>query len=224
MLVRNWMTKDVITVTPETSILKIGKLLRDHDIRRLPVVNDKGSLVGIISDRDVRDASPSKATTLDMYEMRYLLAELKASAIMTSNPLTVRPTDTVEKTAMLMLDHKIGGLPVVDEDGHLCGIIADHDVFKALVNITGVREGGIELSFVVPNKQGGMRPIFDILRNRGARILSVLSSNNEAEKRNVFLRIRDMETREEENELIKEVGNACELLYWARSDTHFPKA
>ena len=112
MPVQNWMTTDVVSVTPETSLLKVGKLMRDHHIRRLPVLDDAGRVVGIISDRDVRDASPSKATTLDMYEMHYLLAELKVKNIMTPNPLTVKPSDTVEQAALLMLDHKVGGLPV----------------------------------------------------------------------------------------------------------------
>lgn len=220
MLVRNWMTRDVITVTPETSLLKVGKLMRDHNVRRLPVVDAKGQVKGIVSDRDVRDASPSKATTLDMYEMHYLLAEIKASSLMTPRPLTVKPTDTVEKAAMLMLDNKIGGLPVVDENGSLVGIIADHDVFKALVNITGVRSGGIQLGLEVPNVQGGMRPVFDILRKRGARILSVLSSNNDAGERQIFLRIRDMDSRQAEQDLIEEVRAACNLLYWARNEVH----
>lgn len=220
MLVRNWMTPEVVTITPDTPVLKIGKLMDAHNIRRLPVVNDKGALVGIVSDRDVRDASPSKATTLDMYEMRYLLAELKASGIMTRDPLTVKPTDTVEKTAMLMLDNKIGGLPVVDDDGRLCGIIADHDVFKALVNITGVREGGIQIGFSVPNRQGGMRPIFDLIRKHGGRILSVLSTDNDEEKRNVFLRIRSLESREAEDALIEELKRTCEILYWTRNEMH----
>lgn len=219
MLVRNWMTRDVITVTPDTSLLKLGKLMRDRNVRRLPVVDAEARVKGIISDRDVRDASPSKATTLDMYEMHYLLAEIKAKDIMTANPLTVKPTDTVEKAAMLMLDNKIGGLPVVDGT-KLVGIISDYDVFKALVNITGVRSGGIQLGLEVPNVRGGMRPVFDILRNAGARILSVLSSNNDAGERQIFLRIRDMESREAEQRLIEEVRGACNLLYWARNEVH----
>ena len=113
MPVQNWMTTDVVSVTPETSLLKVGKLMKDHHVRRLPVLDDKGRVVGIISDRDVRDASPSKATTLDMYEMHYLLAELKAKNIMTANPMTVKPSDTVEQAALIMLDNKIGGVPVV---------------------------------------------------------------------------------------------------------------
>ena len=102
MPVQNWMTTDVVSVGPDTSLLKVGKLMKDHHIRRIPVVDEQGQVIGIISDRDVRDASPSKATTLDMYEMHYLLAELKAKNIMTAKPITVKPTDTVEQAALIM--------------------------------------------------------------------------------------------------------------------------
>lgn len=220
MLVRNWMTSEVITVTPETSLLKIGKLMADHKVRRVPVVDKKGALVGIVSDRDVRDASPSKATTLDMYEMHYLLAEITAKDIMTAKPLTVKPTDTVEMAAMLMLDHKIGGLPVVEDD-RLEGIISEQDVFKALVNITGVREGGFQLGFSIANKAGAMKPVFDLVRKRNGRILSVLSSNNNEGERHIFLRLRNMESREAENALVEEMKEYCNLLYWARNEVHF---
>ncbi|MBD5647672.1 MAG: CBS domain-containing protein [Desulfovibrio sp.] len=218
MLIRNWMTPEVITVTPDTSLLKLGKLMRDHGVRRLPVL-DNGRVVGIISDRDVRDASPSKATTLDMYEMHYLLAEIKAKDIMTPRPVTIKPTDTVEKAAMIMLDKKIGGLPVVDEKGELVGIISDQDVFKALVNITGVRDGGIQLGMEIANEAGAMRPIFDLLRKHGARILSVLSTNNQEGQRNIFLRIRDLSDDAREA-LLRDVQEHARLLYWARDEVH----
>ncbi|MDE7242262.1 CBS and ACT domain-containing protein [Desulfovibrio sp.] len=218
MLIRNWMTPEVITVTPDTSLLKLGKLMRDNGVRRLPVL-DNGRVAGIISDRDVRDASPSKATTLDMYEMHYLLAEIKAKDIMTPRPVTIKPTDTVEKAAMIMLDKKIGGLPVVDEKGALVGIISDQDVFKALVNITGVRDGGIQLGMEIANEAGAMRPIFDLLRKHGARILSVLSTNNQEGRRNIFLRIRDLPDDAREA-LLRDVQEHARLLYWARDEVH----
>ncbi|MDE5878964.1 MAG: CBS and ACT domain-containing protein [Desulfovibrio sp.] len=218
MLIRNWMTPEVLTVTPDTSLLKLGKLMRDNGVRRLPVV-DNGRVVGIISDRDVRDASPSKATTLDMYEMHYLLAEIKAKDIMTPRPVTIKPTDTVEKAAMIMLDKKIGGLPVVDEKDALVGIISDQDVFKALVNITGVRDGGIQLGMEIANEAGAMRPIFDLLRKHGARILSVLSTNNQEGRRNIFLRIRDLPDDAREA-LLRDVQEHARLLYWARDEVH----
>ena len=218
MLIRNWMTPEVVTVTPDTSLLKLGKLMRDNGVRRLPVL-DNGRVVGIISDRDVRDASPSKATTLDMYEMHYLLAEIKAKDIMTPKPVTIKPTDTVERAAMIMLDKKIGGLPVVDEKGALVGIISDQDVFKALVNITGVRDGGIQLGMEIANEAGAMRPIFDLLRKHGARILSVLSTNNQEGQRNIFLRIRDLPDDAREA-LLRDVQEHARLLYWARDEVH----
>ncbi len=215
MLVRNWMTPNVITVNPDTSLLKTGKLMRDNNVRRMPVVSNDGKLVGIVSDRDVRDASPSKATTLDMYEMHYLLAEIKASTIMTPNPFTVKPDDTVEMAAMLMLDHKIGGLPVVDQ-GNLVGIISEQDVFKALVNITGVREESFQVGFSIANRQGAMKPIFDLVRKRGARILSVLSNNNSEGERQIFLRMKRLENSEQENALVDEIKEYCNVLYVAR--------
>lgn len=218
MLVRNWMTPEVITITPDTSLLKIGKLMRDNNVRRIPVVDKEGRLKGIVSDRDVRDASPSKATTLDMYEMHYLLAEIKASNIMTANPLTVKPEDTVEMAAMLMLDHKIGGLPVV-ENGELKGIVTEQDVFKALVNITGVREESFQVGFAIANRQGAMKPIFDLVRQREARILSVLSSNNNEGERHIFLRLRHM-PQEREDALIDEIKEHCNILYVARHEIH----
>ena len=118
MLIREWMTKDVITVTPDTSMLKASKLMKDHNIRRLPVLDGK-HVVGIVSDRDIRAASPSKATTLDMHELYYLLSEVKVKDIMTSDPVTVYDTDAVDAAALLMENKGIGGLPVVDGSGEL---------------------------------------------------------------------------------------------------------
>src|SRR5699024_3967428 len=137
MLIRDWMTTDVITATPETSMLKVSKMMKEYDIRRVPVVDAQNKVVGIVSDRDVKDASPSKATTLDMHELYYLLSEIKVRDIMTPDPVTVEVRDTVERVALLMEERAIGGLPVVDDEGSLVGIITDHDIFKVLVQITG---------------------------------------------------------------------------------------
>lgn len=218
MPVQNWMTTDVVSVTPETSLLKVGKLMKDHHVRRLPVLDDTGRVVGIISDRDVRDASPSKATTLDMYEMHYLLAELKVKNIMTPNPLTVKPSDTVEQAALLMLDHKIGGLPVVEESGKLVGIISDHDVFKALVDITGARLGGLQFAIELPDLPGTARPVFDLLRTHNARLLSVLTVSNEDGNRHLFIRVRDLGSKTAEDALMEEVAKLGRVLYCIRQN------
>ena len=213
MPVQNWMTTDVVSVGPDTSLLKVGKLMKDHHIRRIPVVDENGQVVGIISDRDVRDASPSKATTLDMYEMHYLLAELKAKNIMTAKPITVKPTDTVEQAALIMLDNKVGGLPVVDDSGKLVGIISDHDVFKALVDITGARLGGLQFAIELPDQPGTARPLFDLLRAHNARLLSVLTVSNDDGNRHLFIRVRDLENAKAEQELMDGVGKLGKVLY-----------
>lgn len=213
MPVQNWMTTDVVSVGPDTSLLKVGKLMKDHHIRRIPVVDEEGQVVGIISDRDVRDASPSKATTLDMYEMHYLLAELKAKNIMTAKPITVKPTDTVEQAALMMLDNKIGGLPVVDGSSKLVGIISDHDVFKALVDITGARLGGLQFAVELPDQPGTARPLFDLLRARNARLLSVLTVANSDGSRHLFIRVRELEDAKAEQELIEGVAQIGKVLY-----------
>ncbi|MCH5143994.1 CBS domain-containing protein [Desulfovibrio sp. UIB00] len=213
MPVQNWMTTDVVSVGPDTSLLKVGKLMKDHHIRRIPVVDENGQVIGIISDRDVRDASPSKATTLDMYEMHYLLAELKAKNIMTAKPITVKPTDTVEQAALIMLDNKVGGLPVVDDSGKLVGIISDHDVFKALVDITGARLGGLQFAIELPDQPGTARPLFDLLRAHNARLLSVLTVSNDDGNRHLFIRVRDLENTKAEQELMDGVGKLGKVLY-----------
>lgn len=213
MPVQNWMTTDVVSVGPDTSLLKVGKLMKDHHIRRIPVVDENGQVVGIISDRDVRDASPSKATTLDMYEMHYLLAELKAKNIMTAKPITVKPTDTVEQAALVMLDNKVGGLPVVDDSGKLVGIISDHDVFKALVDITGARMGGLQFAIELPDQPGTARPLFDLLRAHNARLLSVLTVSNTDGNRHLFIRVRDLENAKAEQDLMDGVSKIGKVLY-----------
>ena len=213
MPVQNWMTTDVVSVGPDTSLLKVGKLMKDHHIRRIPVVDEQGQVIGIISDRDVRDASPSKATTLDMYEMHYLLAELKAKNIMTAKPITVKPTDTVEQAALIMLDNKVGGLPVVDDSGKLVGIISDHDVFKALVDITGARMGGLQFAIELPDQPGTARPLFDLLRAHNARILSVLTVSNPDGNRHLFVRVRELENTQAEQDLIAGVNKIGKVLY-----------
>ena len=223
MLIRDWMTSDVVAVSAETSMLKAGKLMKEHDIGRLPVIDDDRHVIGIVSDRDVKAASPSKATTLDMHEMYYLLSELKIKDIMTPNPVTVEALDTVEKIALLMLEQGFGGLPVVDAERKLIGIITDHDIFKVLVSITGVRAGGVQLAFRLPDRPGAMRPIFDVLREHQASIISVLSLNDEGkpDERDVYMRIRHMETSQEDV-LIDVLKKRFSLVYWVRENVYLP--
>ncbi len=132
-LVSDWMSKKVITVGPHTSVPEAGHLMRLNSIRRLPVVDKKGKVVGIITQSDVREASPSDATTLSVWELNYLLAKLQVEDVMTKNPITIHPDDTLMTTARLLYENKIGALPVVDEKGIIQGIITESDIFRVLI-------------------------------------------------------------------------------------------
>ena len=115
MQIRDWMAKNVFTVREDTSLLDVTRVMTENNIRRLPV-EDNGKLGGIITDRDVKDASPAKTTTLDVHELYYLFSEIKVRDIMTSKPIVLSGDDSLEKAAVIMLETKISGIPVTDED------------------------------------------------------------------------------------------------------------
>ncbi len=214
MLIRNWMTSEVISITPETSVSRAATLMKNHQIRRLPVIDNQMNVVGIVSDRDIKAASPSKATSLDMHELQYLLSELKVKEIMTIKPVCVSPNDSVEHVAMLMEEHGFGGLPVTEND-KLAGIITDFDIFKVLLTITGARQGGIQLAFTLDSARGQMRAIFDTIAASGARVLSVLSHYaDDNTTRHVFMRIKPIESQEKRDELIEVLKQKHKLDYW----------
>ncbi|AMK10298.1 MAG: CBS and ACT domain-containing protein [Pseudodesulfovibrio sp.] len=221
MLVANWMTTDVITITPERSMMKASKLMKDKGISRLPVVDAEGRILGILSDRDIKDASPSKATTLDMHELYYLLSEIKIQDIMTKKVVTIRDTETVEKAAVLMLEGNFGGLPVVDEQNKVVGIITDTDIFKVLVEISGIYEGGAQFCLRLSTAPGSLRPVLAFLKDNGARIMSIMTHNvPESEGfKNVYIRIRDMD-KPDFKRLQQGLAENFEVLYWAIDSAH----
>lgn len=193
MLVKDWMTTDPITAHPETSVMKASQIMKENNVSRLPVINDKGEVVGIVTDRDLKEASPSKATTLDVHELYYLLSELKVKDIMSRKVITVTPEETVEKAAVIMLEHKVTGLPVI-EDSKLIGILSQGDVFRVLTSITGIYRGGTQFAFTLADRPGSIKEVADIIRKHGGRMVSILSSYDMCEEstRNVFIRIADM--------------------------------
>ena len=133
LLVRDWMQTDVITADAKMGMLRAHKMMRDHRIRRLPIVKRNGKLMGIVTRSDIRKAEPSGATTLNVWEMNYLLAELKVKEIMTKDVITVRPDDTIKLAAALMHDNQIGALPVIDDKAKVIGIITESDIFRVLI-------------------------------------------------------------------------------------------
>ncbi len=140
MLVSDWMVTDPVTVTPDTKLFEAQKTMRDGGFRRLPVVA-QGRLVGIVTDRDLREAAPSKATSLSVFELNYLLSRLTVKDVMKTAVLTVSPDDPIERAALLMSEHKISGLPVLDGDA-VVGILTITDLLQAFVSMLDLREGG----------------------------------------------------------------------------------
>jgi CBS domain-containing protein len=131
-LVKDWMTRNVVTITPDTTLPEAHRLMTEKRVRRLPVVKD-GLLVGIITLGDVRGAEPSRATSLSIWEVNYLSGKVKIEEIMARNLITISPNATISQAAGLMLEHKVSGLPVVDYARGLVGIITESDIFRMVV-------------------------------------------------------------------------------------------
>lgn len=132
-LIKDWMTQDVMTIRPDTTVPEAHQLMTQNNIRRLPVL-DGDKLVGIVTRGDVRGAEASEATSLSIWELNYLLGRLEISKVMTKKPITVSPEATIREAAQMMLDNKISGLPVVDKYGRVVGIITESDIFRLVVS------------------------------------------------------------------------------------------
>ena len=215
MLIREWMSDDVVTATEESSMLKVSRQMKEFGIRRVPIVSEDHKVLGIVSDRDIKDASPSKATTLDVHELYYLLSEIKAKDIMTPAPICVNLNDTVEQVALLMQEKGLTGIPVINDDQILVGMITEHDIFKVLVEITGVRKGGIQFALEVSDAPGSLQPILEIICKNGGRITSILTGGERqnGNVHDVFIRIRPL-GESEESKLIAILKERCGLCYW----------
>ncbi len=175
MLVRHWMTREVVTVEADTPFLEARLILKDKRIRHLPVV-DHGKLIGIVTDRDLKQAAPSGATTLDIYELNYLLLKMTVRDLIKRDPVTIKPTNSVEKAALLMHDHKIGCLPVVDEAGTLVGMITETDLLAVMVEILGYKEKGTRIAFQVHDTAEACQELGRVLRDFRLDFRSIVSS------------------------------------------------
>ncbi|HKP51349.1 MAG TPA: CBS domain-containing protein [Chloroflexia bacterium] len=133
ILVREWMSSPVEVVGTDTTVADAYNTMMRKGIRRLPVVEDE-RLVGIVTLGDLREARPSPATSLSIYELNYLLARLTVGQVMSHNPFTVTANTPIQKAARIMLDRKVSGLPVVNEEGRIAGIITESDIFRMLID------------------------------------------------------------------------------------------
>ena len=224
MLVKEWMTEDPICLEENASIMKAVQIMKEHGLRRIPIVRQK-KLVGIVTDRDIREATPSKATALDVHELYYLLSEIKIKDIMTPNPITIHPDETVEYAAVIMLENRISGLPVVDDEGHVIGIITQTDIFKVLINITGIYYGPLQIAFEIDTQPGSINRLVSEIREHGGRIISILTSYEgmEPNKRRVYIRLAEMDQEAFEG-LLEDLKQKFQVLYWVKDDlSRLPK-
>lgn len=174
MYVSDWMSKKVFTVNADDYLSDALSLMKEKGIKHVPVVKNE-KLKGILSDRDIKEYSPSKATSLDIYELHYLLAKTRIREIMKTRVITTTADTPVEEAAMIMLDNNIGCLPVVDE-GEVSGIISDKDIYRALVDITGVRHGGNRICVTIEDRAGSIKEVADMVRKHNFRLQGILTS------------------------------------------------
>ncbi len=172
MLVGERMTKNPIVINRETGVDDALRLMRDRNVRRLPVVDSNGGLVGIVSDKDLYLASPSPATSLDIFELRYLLSRLHVEKIMSTPVITVTPKTPLEEAARIMADKKIGGLPVI-EGNNLVGIITESDLFKIFVELLGARKRGVRVTVVAPDVKGELATLTSAIAVKGGNIMAL---------------------------------------------------
>lgn len=220
MLVREWMSTNLITVDLNTPLMKALGTMKKHKIRRLPVLKNK-ELIGIVTDRDLKEASPSKGSSLNINDLYRLFSAINVKELMTKNPITVGPNESVETAAALMLENKISGLPVV-KNKNLVGIITQTDIFKVITSLTGIYQRGIKIALDLPDTPGITRAVINTIGEYGGRIMSVMTSHDVPEEghKYVFVRTKDVEG-ERLDRLLQELNKHFRILYTVKDVPYF---
>jgi len=174
MFVSKRMTASPVTIASTMTVSEAFSLMKNNKFRRLPVV-DNGKLVGIVTDRDLREVSPSPATTLSIFELNYLLAKMQIKDIMKTDVVTIGVDATIEEAALMMHNNKIGGLVVVDDANRVAGVITETDIFKCFVDVMGLAEGRTRLTLEFSDKVGVLHDITHVFKEQGINILSMAS-------------------------------------------------
>ena len=215
MLIKEWMSSTVLTMEDNESLSDALKLFQTRVISMLPVLKN-GRLVGIVTDGDVKKASPSDATTLDRFEMSSFMDKVAIKTVMSKPVETIQEDHTVDLAAGIMLRKGISGMPVVDASGKINGIITKSDVFRCFVSFTGVANNGQVFAFNLKDKPGIIKKLTDMIINSGGRLCSILTSYDDMEEgfRKVFFHTFDMEPDNFET-LVEKFSGAEELLYAA---------
>ena len=194
MFVRDRTSSPAETTALDTPFQDALKLMHDRRFRRLPVVDDKGKLAGIVSERDLPHASPSRASGLSVWELNYLLSKLQVKSIMTKDVITTTPDTPIEDATHLMAENKIGGLPVVDEQDHVVGVITESDVFRSFVEMFAGGHSGLRLTLEVPERKGVLADLCQAISELGGSIRRVGSFCGEVSGvRGLVVKVRDVD-------------------------------
>lgn len=205
MLVKERMSRQPVLASPELSVSDALNLMKREKVRRLPVVDKNGHLVGIVSEKDLLHASPSPATSLSVWEITYLLGKIKVEDVMTQKVITVTGDTPLEVAARIMADSKIGGLPVVGGDGAVVGIITETDLFKIFLELLGAREKGVRVTALAPEVRGELAKITQAIASAGGNIVSLGQfQGTDSTNRQVLIKVEDL-SREQLMEVLKPV-------------------
>jgi acetoin utilization protein AcuB len=203
MFVKTKMTTNPFTVSPDQTIPDAHEIMAQHGVKRLPVMKN-GKLVGVVSKEDIDKYSPSKATSLSMGEITYLLSKTKIKQIMSKDPVTISPDALLEEAATMMRDNKVSFLPVIDRD-KLVGIITESDIFDSFIELLGFREPGVRLTIEVDDEPGIMSQLTSIIGQFGANITRAAVYRGENGKSAIVVGINSLNTADIEKS-IKEQG------------------
>ncbi|MFO7585134.1 MAG: CBS and ACT domain-containing protein [Anaerolineales bacterium] len=195
MLVGERMAKPVITVSPDMPIVDAIILFKKEHIRRAPVIKD-GKLAGIVTEGNLKNASPSAATTLSVWEMNYLLSKVKISEVMTKNVMTVTEDTPIEEAARIMADNRIGGLPVM-RDGYVVGIMTETDLFKLFLELMGAREMGVRVTALVTDIPGELAELSaEIAAQKGNFVSFGVFTGEDSSNRTVTFKVSGMDAEQ----------------------------
>ncbi|MGE4498565.1 MAG: CBS domain-containing protein [Deferribacterales bacterium] len=197
MFVKNWMRREVITISPDETILDAKHIMKENGIRRLPVV-ENNKLAGIITEKDIKEYSPSRASSLDVYELKRLLAKTLVKDAMNVNVITVHPETPIEKAALILRDKRFGGLPVVNDAGELAGIITAVDLFDIFVESMGFSHQSTRIAILLEDRKGALAEMTKIIDSHGLNIVSLATfflKNTEGGARDVVIRVNGEQSK-----------------------------
>lgn len=213
MLVKYWMKQNVATVDEADPLQRAITVIRERQQPLIPVTKG-GRLVGVITDRDVKRASASDASVLEIHELAYLIAKLTVADAMTPGAITIPHDYTLEEAAAQLLINDISGAPVVDENGRILGIISQREIFLALLSFTGFGKRGIQLAVEVEDRSGSIKEVTDVVRSHGGRLVSLLTSYDRARPGNRRLYVRAWAVdRTSIQAMVEEIRRKAILLY-----------